>query len=96
MWFFLSWNICIFPKGLTYGFGQKLVFSSEVVFFLENVKIYIKFDDVLKRKQGFLDHKNVILINLKIAILPKGLTLGFFKHWHFLQKMFCYSKPQDR
>ena len=47
-----SGKMCIFPKGLTHDFPQKFEISSDLDMMMNNV---------LKRKNGFLDYKNVIL-----------------------------------
>ena len=44
--------MCIFPKGLTHDFPKEFEISSDLDMMMNNV---------LNRKNGFLDYKNVIL-----------------------------------
>ena len=66
----------IFPKGLTHTFGQKMHF-----FFLDSFSVKkgleIRSNDVLDRKETFLDYRNKIFQRLKNRIFPKGLTHVF-------------------
>ena len=51
-----SRKICIFPKGLTHGFGPKMAICQ--LFLLGNVRHQIVFYDILERKNAFLGYKN--------------------------------------
>ena len=53
-----SRKICIFPKGLVYGFGQKFQISSSS-FFLGTIARENVCGDVLGRKLAFLDYENI-------------------------------------
>ena len=73
----------IFPKGLTYAFGQKWFFFSLFVFGEKGLEI--RFDDVLGRKT-FFGFKNKIFQCLKNGIFPEGLTQAF-GHYLFSLKI---------
>ena len=56
--------MCIFPKGLTHDFPQKFEISSDLDMMMNNV---------LNRKNGFLDYKNVILKECEIVHFSKAV-----------------------
>ena len=60
----------IFPKGLTHAFGQKMQFFSWFVF--RQKRLEIRFNDVLDRKETFLEHKNNPFKRLKNGIFQRG------------------------
>ena len=70
-----SRKIGIFPKGLTQGFGPKMVLFP--TFFLGNIGQENVFYDILERKNAFLGYKNKKFKSRKIDIFQKGLTHGF-------------------
>ena len=65
---------CIFPKGVTHAFDQKNAIFFFHFFFLIKIRLEIRFNNILKRKQTLFDHKNKIFHSPKNRIFPKGLT----------------------
>ena len=57
--FYHSRKISISPKGLTHDFSQKNLNFLPICFSLKITSMM--FEDVLDRKEGFLDYKNVTL-----------------------------------
>ena len=80
--FFTLSKKCIFAKGLTYDFSQKLDFCQSM-FFLSKRQNRL-FDYVLDRKNRFLDYKNVLFTRSKNCIFAKGLTHDFSQKLAFL------------
>ena len=64
-------KIHIFPKGLTHGFGPKMVIFL-TLFFLGNIGHEHVFYDILEGKNAFLGYKTK-----KFKKSKKGLTHGF-------------------
>ena len=83
----------IFPKGLTYAFGQKWIFFSLFVFGEKGLEI--RFDDVLVRKETFFDFKNKLFQCLKNGIFPEGLTQAFGQKMQFLS-LFVFAQNKIR
>ena len=83
----------IFPKGLTYAFGQKWFFFSLFVFGEKGLEI--RFDDVLVRKETFFDFKNKLFQCLKNGIFPEGLTQAFGQKMQFLS-LFVFAQNKIR
>ena len=54
---------CVFPKGLTYGFGPKMAIFHP--FFLGTLSQENVFYDILERKNAFLGYKNKKFKKLK-------------------------------
>ena len=75
----------IFPKGLTHAFGQKIHFCFN--FFIK-IRLKIRFNNVLKRKQTLFDYKNKHFQSPKNRIFPKGLTHAFSQKIHFCFNFF--------
>ena len=73
---------CIFAKGLTYDFSQKLAFLS--IFFFFSKRQNRLFDYVLYRKDRFLDYENVLFTRSKNCIFANGLTYDFSQKLAFL------------
>ena len=48
-----------------------------IFFFLIKIRLEIRFNNILKRKQTLFDHKNKIFHSPKNRIFPKGLTDAF-------------------
>ena len=71
----------IFPKGLTHAFGQKMQFFSWFVF--RQKRLEIRFNDVLDRKETFLDYKNNSFSTTQKWHFPKGLTTAFGQKMQF-------------
>ena len=66
----------IFPKGLTHGFGLKMVFFS--IFFLGNGGQENVFCDILERKNVFLGYKKKKFKKLAILFFSKGVNPCFW------------------
>ena len=67
---------CIFPKGLTHGFGPKMPIIS-IFSFLGNMAQENVFYDILDQEKPFWAIKTRSSNRRKIDIFPKGLTHGF-------------------
>ena len=69
---------CIFPKGLTHNFGQKVKFFFNPYFSakLFNKKLFENFRD---KKKLFLTYKKFDLFSTKKSIFPKRSTHDFRK-----------------
>ena len=61
----------IFPKGLTHAFGQKMQFFSLFVF-AAKIRLQIRFNNVLDRKETFFDCKKIFFKVSKIAFFQRG------------------------
>ena len=85
--------MAIFPKGLTYAFGQKWIFFSLFVFGEKGLEI--RFDDVPVRKETFFDFKNKLFQCLKNGIFPEGLTQAFGQKMQFLS-LFVFAQNKIR
>ena len=48
-----------------------------IFFFLIKIRLEIRFNNILKRKQTLFDHKNKIFHSPKNRIFPTGLTHAF-------------------
>ena len=63
-------------------------------FFLGNIGQENVFHDILERENAFLGYKNKNFKQSKIAIFPKGLTLGFSPLMAFFKLcLFCQYRP---
>ena len=72
----------IFPKGLTLGFGPKLVIFS--TFFLGTIGKKNFFYDIAERKNAFLGYKNKKFKQFKNSHFSKGVNPRFWcKNGHF-------------
>ena len=80
-------HISHFSKGLTHAFGQKMQFFSLFVF-AAKIRLQIRFNNVLDRKETFFDCKKDIFQNLKNCIFPKGLTHAFGQKCQFFYFLF--------
>ena len=67
---------CIFPKGVNPCFWTKKCLFFHF-FFLIKIRLEIRFNNILKRKQTLFDHKNKIFHSPKNRIFPTGLTHAF-------------------
>ena len=76
-------KIDIFPKGLTHGFGPKMVLFS-TSFFLGNIGQEHVFYDILERKNAFLGYKKQKFEKSKNCHFFKGVNPWFlYKNGHF-------------
>ena len=76
-------KIDIFPKGLTHGFGPKMVLFS-TSFFLGNIGQEHVFYDILERKNAFLGCKKQKFEKSKNCHFFKGVNPWFlYKNGHF-------------
>ena len=66
----------IFPKGLGHALGQKMHFFFHVLFSVK-IRVEIRFNNVLDRKQTFFDYKDKIFQSPKNCVFPEGLTHAF-------------------
>ena len=72
----------IFPKGLTHGFGPKMVIFQ--LFLLFNLGQENVFYDILERKNAFLGHKNKKSKKSKKWHFSQGVNPWFWsKNGHF-------------
>ena len=79
---FKSREIDIFPKGLTHGFGPKMVIFQP--FFLGNIGQENVFYDILERKNAFLGYRNKKFKKSKNWDFSKEVNLWFWsKNGHF-------------
>ena len=69
-------KIAIFPKGLVYGFGQKLAIFP--CFFKGNIGQENVFYDILERKNLFLGYKNKKFEKWEKCHFSKGFSLWFW------------------
>ena len=65
-----------------------LTLSLNLFFFL--IGLYILFDYIVDRKQGFLDYKNDIRRKSKIWHFSKGLTHGFGQNVNIVSQFVCF------
>ena len=64
-----NWHI---SKGVNPRFSSKIQILSSLLIFEKGLDMY--FYDVVYKKEGFLDSKNVLHIVEKIAFIHRGLT----------------------
>ena len=77
-----SRKIYIFPKGLTHGFGPKMVIFPS--FFLGNIGQENVFYAILERKKAFLGYKNKEFKKSKNWLFSKRVNQWFWsKNGHF-------------
>ena len=69
---FQSPKNCIFPKGLTHTFGQRMSFFFLYLFFVKT-RLEIMFNNVIDGKETFFGHKKFnIFKSKKIAFFQRG------------------------
>ena len=66
-----------FSKGVNPCFWTKKCLFFFHFFFLIKIRLEIRFNNILKRKQTLFDHKNKIFHSPKNRIFPTGLTHAF-------------------
>ena len=81
-----SWNIDIFPKGLTHGFGPKMALFP--TFFLGNIGQENMLNDILERKNVFLGYKNKKLKRSNNWQFSKGVNPWFWSRNGYFSNFF--------
>ena len=81
--------MAVFPKGLTRGFGPKMIIFPTFSF-LGNIRQENVFYDILERKNAFLGYKNKKIKKSKNWHFSKGVTPWFWSKNGHLSKIFFY------
>ena len=89
---FQSPKNCIFLKGQTHAFGQKM---STFSLFLVKIWLEIMFNNVLDRKQNIFALKNSIFQCPKNWFFLKGLTHAFGQKCNFFS-LFVFGQNKTR
>ena len=83
----------IFPKGLGDAFGQKCNFFHYL--FSLKIRLEVRFNNVVDRKQNFFDYKDKIFQSPKNCIFREGLTHAFGQKMQFFS-LFVFGQNKTR